>query len=79
MDRWEFCYVDLIRHEITYLTSEGLEHRRVKKDRMRKSDTKDDATARFIAALGREGWEMTNGFGDIRPVFFFKRKLPPEE
>ena len=78
MDRWEYCYVDLVRHEVTYLTTEGLENQRVKKDRMREDDTKDNATARLVAVLGREGWEMTNGFGDIRPVLFFKRKLPSE-
>jgi hypothetical protein len=79
MDRWEYCYIDLVRHDITCLTTEGLKNRRIKKDRSRENDTKDDATARLVAVLGHEGWEMTNGFGDIRPVFFFKRKLPPEE
>lgn len=76
MDRWEFCYVDLLRHEVTRLTSDGLDQKRIKKDKLREEDTKDDATARFIAELGIQGWELVGGGGDIRPVFYFRRRIP---
>jgi len=76
VDRWEFCYVDLLRHEVTRLSSQGLDQKKIKKDKLREEDTKDDATARFVADLGLEGWELVGGGGDIRPVFFFRRRLP---
>ena len=75
-ERWEFCYVDLLRHEVTRLSNQGLDQKKIKKDKLREEDTKDDATARFIATLGLEGWELVGGGGDIRPVFFFRRRLP---
>ena len=74
-DRWEFCYVDLLRHEVTRLTAAGPEQKRIKKDKLREEDTKDDATGRFVAELGLDGWELVNGSGDIRPVLFFRRRV----
>jgi len=74
-DRWEFCYVDMLRHEFTRFSVKGLETRKIKKDKSFEEDTKDDATGRFVSELGMEGWEIASGTADIRPVLFFKRKL----
>jgi hypothetical protein len=75
MDRWEFCYVDLLRHEVTRLSADGWSQKKIKKDKGLTDDTKDDATARFVAALGMDGWELVDGGGDIRPVLYFKRRI----
>jgi hypothetical protein len=74
-DRWEFSYVDMLRHEYVLFTAKGLEMRKIKKDKTRDEDTKDDAAGRFVAELGVEGWELASGTADIRPVLFFRRKL----
>ena len=80
MDRWEFCYVDTLRHEVTRFSGEGAETKKIKKDKTREDDTKDDATGRFIAALGLEGWDIACGTSDIRPVLFFRRRAgAPDE
>jgi D-alanyl-D-alanine carboxypeptidase len=76
MDRWEFCFVDLLNHVSIRLTPTGMERTKFKRDKGLDNDSKDDATARGVARLGLEGWEMTNGVGDVRPVLFFKRRLP---
>ena len=75
MDRWEFCYVDLLRHEVTSFSRDGMETRKIKKDKSREEDTKDNATGRFVADLGLEGWELAGGGADIRPVLFFRRRV----
>jgi hypothetical protein len=74
-DRWEFSYVDILRHEYVRFTAQGLETRKIKKDKAREEDSKDDAVGRFVAELGFEGWELASGTADIRPVLFFRRKL----
>ena len=76
MERWEFCYVDLLNHTIVRLTSNGMERIKVKKDKTLEEDSKDDATARAVAQMGLDGWELTNGVGDVGPVLFMKRRLP---
>jgi hypothetical protein len=76
MERWEFCYVDLLNRTIVRLTENGLQREKVKKDQSRDDDSKADATARAVARMGMEGWEMTNGSGDVAPVLFFKRRIP---
>ncbi|HTY60115.1 MAG TPA: hypothetical protein VMF59_14940 [Bacteroidota bacterium] len=74
MDRWEFCYVDMLRHEFTRFTSKGLEVKKIKRDKSLENDTKDDAVGRFVAELGTDGWEIVSGTADIRPVIFFKKR-----
>ena len=74
MDRWEFCYVDTLRHEVTRFSAEGADTRKIKKDKSREEDSKDDATGRFIAELGLQGWDIAFGTSDIRPVLFFRRR-----
>jgi hypothetical protein len=75
MDRWEFCYVDLLNRTHVRFTSRGLERTKCKKDKNIEDDSKEDATARTVAELGLDGWELTNGVGDVSPVLFFKRRL----
>ena len=76
MNRWEFCYVDLLRHVVVmFSTTEGWMESKIKRDKKREDDSRDNATGRFVAQLGEDGWEMTNGSGDLRPVLCFKRKL----
>ena len=72
----EFCYVDMLRRECTRFTAKGLETKKIKKDKSREEDTKDDAVGRFVAELGTEGWELKGGTADVRPVLFFSRRLP---
>jgi hypothetical protein len=74
MDRWEFCCVDMLRHEYIRFSPEGLEMRKIKKDKSREEDTKDDAVGRFVAQLGLEGWDLASGTADVRPVLYFRRK-----
>ncbi len=74
-DHWEFCYVDMLRHECTRFTGSGLESKKIKKDKSRGEDSKDDAVGRFIAELGMEGWELVSGTSDVRPVLFFRRNV----
>jgi hypothetical protein len=76
MDRWEFCFADLLNHIIVRLTPRGMERVKVKRDKTLDDDTKDEAMARAVAQLGLDGWELTNGVGDFRPVLFFKRRVP---
>jgi hypothetical protein len=75
MERWEICYVDVVRHEITTMTPEGKEEKRIKRDKSLEDDSKGNATARLIAQLGLEGWELTNGTWNVGPVLFFKRRI----
>lgn len=75
LDRWEFCYVDTLRHECTRFSAQGTEARKIKKDKSLEEDSKDHAVGRFIAELGTDGWEIVSGTADVRPVLFFKRKL----
>jgi hypothetical protein len=75
VDRWEFCYVDMLRHEVTRFSAQGTETKKIKKDKARQEDTKDDATGRFVAELGQEGWELASGTADIRPMLFFRKKI----
>lgn len=75
MDRWEFCYVDLLNRTLVRFTSKGLERTKCKKDKNIEDDSKEDATARIVTQLGLDGWELTNGIGDVGPVLFFKRRL----
>ena len=75
MEKYEFCYVDTLGHTMVTMTPEGRVESRIKKDKQKDGDTKDDATARAVSRLGLEGWELVNGIGDIRPVFFFQRKV----
>jgi hypothetical protein len=75
MERFEFCYVDTLDHLMVSMTAEGRVESRIKKDKQKNGDTRDDATARVVAKLGMEGWHLVNGVGDIRPVLFFQRKL----
>ena len=74
--RWEYCYVDLMNRTMIRATTEGLERVKFKRDKSLPDDTKEDAAGRAIARLGLEGWELVNGFGDIRPILFFRRLLP---
>ena len=75
MEGFEFCYVDTLDHTVVTMTPEGRVESRIKKDKQKEGDTKDHATARVISRLGLEGWELVNGIGDVRPVFFFQRKV----
>lgn len=75
MAKYEVCYVDTLHHTVAFLTPEGLKETKIKKDKANESDSKDHATARFVAELGRDGWMMTNGSGDVRPVLFFRREI----
>ena len=74
MDRWEFCYADMMLHRIYTFTPDGFKEEKIKKNK-EVDGSRDDAFARAIARLGEEGWDMTNGVGDIRVVLFFKRRL----
>ena len=75
LDRWEFCYVDTLRHECVRFSAHGMEARKIKRDKSREEDSKDDAVGRFVADLGMDGWEIVSGTADMRPVLFFKKKL----
>jgi hypothetical protein len=75
MDRWEFCYVDLLRHGVTHLTAEGWAQKKIKKNKGMSEDTKDDATARFVAVMELERWEPVSGNGEIRPILYFRRRI----
>jgi hypothetical protein len=75
MDKWEVCYVDCFRHELVRFTPEGLVEKKLKKDKAKDGDSKNQATARVVAWLGLEGWELTNGEWDIGPVLFFRRRV----
>ncbi len=70
----EFCHVDTLHHVVVYLTPEGMKESKIKKDKSSEEDTKDDATARFVAQLGLAGWQLVGGSGDVRPVLFFQRQ-----
>lgn len=48
MERWEFCYVDFIRHNLVQMTSEGMKETRIKRDKSFEDDLRDNATARLI-------------------------------
>ncbi len=75
MDRWEFCYVDFLNRTLVRFTPKGLERTKCKRDKSLEDDSKEDATARTVNQLGLDGWELTNGGGDVGPVFFFKRRV----
>jgi hypothetical protein len=47
MDQWEICHVDLPNHEVTTITSGGLEQMRIKREKSLEDDSKDNATARL--------------------------------
>ena len=74
-ERWEYCYVDLLNRPMVRATPEGLERVKFKRDKSLPEDTKEDAAGRAVARLGMEGWELVNGYGDIQPILFFRRKL----
>jgi hypothetical protein len=73
MERWEYCFVDMLNHDVHYITTEGLKLQKVKRDKTLEDDNKDDATARLIAHLGLAGWELVNAGGGVRPILYFKR------
>ncbi len=75
MDRWEYCLVDMLGHDIHYITTGGLKRQKIKRDKSLTNDSKDDATARLIAHLGLAGWELVNASGGIRPILCLKRRL----
>jgi hypothetical protein len=75
MKKWEFCYVDFIRREFVQMTPEGLKEKDIKRDKSLDDDSKAHATARLVAQLGVEGWELTNGTWNVGPVLFFKRAI----
>jgi hypothetical protein len=52
-----------------------LERTNCKKDESTEDDLKKDATVRIVAQRGFDGFELTNGKGDISPIHFFKRGL----
>jgi len=74
--RWEYCYVDLLNRTMVRATSDGLERVKFKRDKSLPDDTKEEAAGRAVARLGLEGWELVNGYGDVRPILFFRRALP---
>ena len=75
MDRWEFCYVDILNRTLVRFTSKGLERTKCRKDKSLEDDTREDATARVVHQLGLDGWELTNGAGEIGSILFFKRRV----
>ena len=75
MDRWEICLVDMLGHDIHYVTTEGLKRQKIKRDDSLSEDSRDDATGRFVAHLGLAGWELVNASGGIRPILYLKRRL----
>ena len=75
MDTWEYCFVDMLNHDVHYITSEGLKREKVKRDKGVDSDSKDDATARFVAHRGLAGWELVSGEGGVRPILYLKRSV----
>ncbi len=78
MDRWEYCLVDMLGHDIHYITADGLKRQKIKRDKSLAEDSRDDATARLIAHLGLAGWELVNASGGIRPILYLKRRLAEE-
>ena len=79
MDRWEYCFVDMLSHDIHYITTEGLKRQRIKRDKSLDEDSRDDATARLVAHLGLAGWELVTASGGIRPILYFKRPLAEDK
>jgi hypothetical protein len=79
MDRWEICFVDMLNHDVHYVTPQGLKRQKIRKDKEISDDSKDEATGRFVAALGQAGWELVSSGGGIRPILYLKRKLPEEQ
>jgi len=75
MDRWEYCYADMLYHRVFYFTSKGFKEQKIKKDKSIGDGSKDDAFARAIAQMGKDGWELINGAGDMRVVLFFRRRM----
>jgi hypothetical protein len=75
MEKWEICFVDTMYHSLVEYTPGGLKETRIKKDKSLEDDSKVHATARLIARLGVEGWELVNGFGDVGKILFFKRRV----
>jgi hypothetical protein len=76
MEKWEFCYVDLMYNKLAHFTDLGLLETKFKRDKAVEGDSKSAATGRAVAQLGREGWELVNGFGDIQKILYFKRRKP---
>ena len=80
MERWEFCEVDTFYHRILYFTPNGQKYTLLERDKNEGDRSDDDATARAIAQLGWEGWELVNGsWGEMRgekAFLFFKRRIP---
>jgi hypothetical protein len=75
MDKWEICYVDTMYHTLTEFTESGLRETKIKRDKSLDDDNKSHATARLVARLSLEGWELVSGFGDIGKILFFKRRV----
>jgi hypothetical protein len=73
MDRWEYCFVDMLSHDVHYITTEGLKRQKIKRDNSLDEDSKDDATARLVAHLGLAGWDLVTASGGIRPILYLKR------
>lgn len=80
MERWEFCEVNTYYHIMYHFTPNGRKITLIKRDRDKGDQSDDDATARTIAQLGLEGWELINGsWGEMRgekALLFFKRRIP---
>lgn len=75
MEKWEFCYVDCFRHDMVRFTPDGAVEKKLKKDKTRDGDSKGEATARVVAWLGLEGWELAGGAWDAGPILFFRRRV----
>ena len=80
MERWECCEVDTYYHVLHRFTPNGWQGVALKRDKSKGDRSDDDATARAIAQLGLEGWELVNGaWGEMRgekAFLFFKRRIP---
>ena len=80
MERWEFCVVDTYYHFMNQYTPNGLKRTQFKCDKNMGDRSDDDATARAIAQLGVEGWDLINGtWAEMRGeklFLIFRRRIP---
>jgi len=78
MQQWEYCRLTGGSDAtLNFYRVDGLISMPVKRDKARGDKSDDDARVRYIAELGRDGWELA-GFAFLdytRPHLWFKRPI----